>query len=88
MKSNRVFHNTVDHQKWYVEVLQDQDTAYAGTLYVYEGPDKSVGTLVHSETVPISYGAPFGPDTQDVAEWHDKTIDVIDHPEKRKVVTS
>lgn len=44
-------------------------------LVVMDGP---TGVLVLSETVPLYYGAQFGPDVADVAEWQDKAVAAVE----------
>jgi len=46
---------------------------YTGQLKVQDGDN-----LMLDETVGLSFGAIFGPDTGDVQDWQEKCINVID----------
>jgi len=36
------------------------------------------GKVIHSEPVDLAYGAPFGPDAADVADWQEKALSIVD----------
>ena len=36
------------------------------------------GDVLHEEHVPLAYGAMFGPDVDDVADWQAKTVLIVD----------
>lgn len=75
-----IWSSTVDGGTWNVAVVQSGDDPYRGDLTV---SDKE-GNKVHHQTVSISYGAQWGPDVDDIAEWQAIALDVIDNPEKRE----
>lgn len=79
---SEVWANTVDGGRWSVRVDGDDADPYKGTLTVADDQ----GAVVHREAVGISYGAPFGADAFDVEEWTTRCLDVIDNPDKRKVM--
>ena len=37
------------------------------------------GEQLHEQRVPLAYGAIFGPDMDDVAEWQGLTVDIVDN---------
>jgi hypothetical protein len=45
---------------------------------------KSTGTLLWETGVNLSYGAAFGPDVYDVAEWEAMCLDFVDNIDKVK----
>lgn len=36
------------------------------------------GERLHEERVPLAYGALFGPDIDDLAQWQETTINIVD----------
>jgi hypothetical protein len=72
---SEVWDQTVDDGRFRCYVEQDPDNAYRGELIVLLA---ETGTVIHAESVGIAYGAPFGPDVDDVGAWQDKCITVID----------
>lgn len=50
---------------------------YLGELYVFDHDKKD--KQIACWPVGLSYGAMFGPDIADVAEWEEKVIDFIDN---------
>lgn len=48
---------------------------YTGQLKVL---DTETNLVLLDEEVRLSYGASFGPDASDVADWRDKIIAVVD----------
>jgi hypothetical protein len=65
---------TVDNGRFRCTVEQTGD-GYQGTLKVVV---VSTGDVLLQEEVGVSYAARFGPDVADVAEWQEKSIQVID----------
>ena len=57
-------------------VRTGEDTERAGYLRVFDN-DKDL-KCVFEETVGLSYGAQFGPDVADVADWEDKVLNFVD----------
>jgi hypothetical protein len=74
--------NSVDGGKYVAYV--EYDGTHAGWLIVKEGDGPS-GVVIHREPTGIYYGAIFGPDMDDVARWSERTLEVIDNPELRRV---
>ncbi|MEW6635469.1 MAG: hypothetical protein AB1425_01495 [Actinomycetota bacterium] len=54
----------------YVERTDD----YTGVLKIAMGEE-----VLHSEEVALAYGALFGPDVDDVADWQERAVRVVDH---------
>lgn len=75
-----IWENTLDNNTWKAKVVGVAD--YTGELTVTE---VASGKVVHRETVGLSYGALFGPDTSDVINWENRVVDVVDNPEKCSV---
>lgn len=48
---------------------------YQGILKVTDTRD---GSVLLEETVAVSYGAVFGPDMADVADWQDRAVQAVD----------
>lgn len=57
--------------KWNCVVTRTAE--YSGQLTVSDREE-----TILSETVPLAYGAAFGPDISDVATWQDMCVDVVD----------
>ncbi len=70
-----IYRSTVDDAAWLMVVEATEDK-YKGVLKVTNMADPSVVLL--EEEVGLSYGAMFGPDTEDVAAWGQMTIAAID----------
>lgn len=69
-----VWRGTVDGEKFVVQVDRT-DNSHVGRLFVKEiASDETLLT----EDVGLMYGAQFGPDVSDVAEWQAKSLPVID----------
>jgi hypothetical protein len=77
--ADTVWSNTVDNHRYYCRVTRKSE--YVGTLQVADAD----GALIHEEDVGLAYGAPFGPDVDDVAAWQDRCVEVIDDPNKRMI---
>jgi hypothetical protein len=54
--------------KYLIEVNRTGD-GYSGTFTIKDMKTKEV---LHTESVTISYGARFGPDVMDVADWEER----------------
>ncbi len=61
-------------QRYQIEVQGIADRHAQLLIFDHENAD----ALLFSETVPLAYGALFGPDIQDVEDWKDKAIAFID----------
>ena len=71
-----VWENTVDGNTWRCWVTRDPASPdYRGRLRVAR---VSTGEVIRDELVGLAYGAIFGPDVDDVAQWHDKALESID----------
>lgn len=70
MEHNVVWTSTLDG-KYEVTVTRSDD--YVGELTISEGD-----LVLHRETVGLSYGATFGPDVADVAEWQRIAVEFAD----------
>lgn len=51
--------------------------SHSGTLYIFDH-DKNFKEIARWD-VGLSYGAQFGPDVADVAEWEEQVSDFIDN---------
>lgn len=65
-----IWESTMD-SKYDVKVIGDGD--YKGKLQIYEGEK-----LLMEEPVGLAYGAIFGPDIDDVAQWQERAIEFVD----------
>lgn len=70
MQHNVVWTSTLDG-KYEITVTRSDD--YLGELTVSQGD-----LVLHRETVGLSYGAIFGPDVADVAEWQRIAVEFAD----------
>lgn len=68
-----IWSDTVD-DRWLVKVIRTSDRT--GTLVIQDRANED--KIIHEESVGLSYGAIFGPDTDDVASWQDRAIKIID----------
>jgi hypothetical protein len=68
-----VWQATVDRGTWSCQVVGTGE--YRGVLTVTRVRD---GKEILQQEVGLSYGAVFGPDVADVAEWQDLSITAID----------
>lgn len=68
-------------QRWQVEVRRADGDAgtYHGILCIFDHTYDD--RLVHQQPVGLSYGATFGADMQDVADWQAIACDVVDNLE-------
>ncbi len=75
-----VWQNTIDANTWSAEVVRvSEGTAQLSVTEV------ATGQVVHAERVGLAYGAIFGPDVDDLRQWQDRVIAVIDDPSLRSV---
>ncbi len=72
--AERLWENTVDQPVAYVVYVEHTADAYRGEL-VAETVD---GTELLREPVGISFGGPFGPDVDDVADWRARGMAAIE----------
>lgn len=70
MQDNVVWTSTLD-RRYEVTVTRSGD--YYGELAVSEG-----NQILHRESVGLSYGAIFGPDVADVADWRRIAAEFVD----------
>ncbi|MCK9532881.1 MAG: hypothetical protein M0R77_20555 [Gammaproteobacteria bacterium] len=57
--------------KW--DCIVTRVSEYQGRLIVSDKDE-----IILNESVPLAYGAAFGPDIDDVAQWQDKCVEVVD----------
>lgn len=61
-----------------LQIQQEKyDPDYQGVLCIFEQTDDK--QLLYFEKVILAYGAPFGPDVDDVTAWQEKVLDFIDN---------
>ncbi|HKU24530.1 MAG TPA: hypothetical protein VJQ54_03605 [Candidatus Sulfotelmatobacter sp.] len=70
MQDNVVWTSTLDG-RYKVTVTRTGD--YHGELTISEGDQ-----VLHREPVGLSYGAIFGPDVSDVADWQQIAVEFVD----------
>ena len=70
---NVVWENTIDQGTFAVRV--DRKDRYTGQLKVAVA---ATGEVLLDEEVTLAYGAIFGPDVADLAEWKERGIEVVD----------
>ena len=70
MQDNVVWTSTLDG-RYKVTVTRTDD--YHGELTISEG-----NQVLHRESVGLSYGAIFGPDLADVADWRRIAVEFVD----------
>ncbi len=70
MQDNVVWTSTLD-KRYEVTVTRGDD--YHGELTISEG-----NQVLHREAVGLSYGAIFGPDVADVADWRRIAVAFVD----------
>lgn len=63
-------------KRYLVEVRRSKRGTYTADLFIFDCCD-NYKELKHFE-VGLSYGARFGPDAADIAEWRGKVADFID----------
>ena len=55
------------------DVYVERSGYYTGVLRIARGEE-----ILHAEEVALAYGALFGPDVGDVADWQERAIEVVD----------
>jgi hypothetical protein len=68
---NKIWENRLDDK--YDVFVEGVEDGYKGFFVIMEGDIELL-----REEVSISYGAKFGPDVADVAEWEQRCVDFID----------
>lgn len=71
---NVVWASRLDN-RYLIEVVVDESNPYTGWLRVFD--KERDFEVLFDEPTGIAYGAPFGPDTDDVARWQERTIELI-----------
>lgn len=61
--------------RFQVDVIRDVEGP-AGKLLIFDTGDGD--REIHSESVAFLYGAQFGPDVSDVADWQDRAIKAVE----------
>jgi hypothetical protein len=72
-----VYENTLDNNTWTVKVVRVRP--YEGTLTITKVASSEE---IHSQPVTLAYDAAFGPDVDDVADWQEIAIKVVDGHEQ------
>lgn len=67
-----IWENTLD-QRYHCTVTRN--AVYSGQLKIY---DEKLNKVLCDEEVRLSYGAAFGPDVEDVRDWQDRIIEIVD----------
>lgn len=70
MQDNVVWTSTLDGR---YEITVSRTDDYHGELTISEGD-----LVLHRESVGLSYGAIFGPDVADVADWQRIAVEFVD----------
>lgn len=68
-----IWQQTLDDGAFTMRVMRIDEGTGLLQVFVTEGERK-----LHEEQVPLAYGARFGPDMDDVAEWQEITIAHVD----------
>ena len=71
---NVVYDNTLDGGRYRLRVIH-QDNGGGYLTVTQEAEEK----LLYACEVPLAYGAIFGPDASDVAEWQEIAIKIVDN---------
>lgn len=75
-----VWQQTLDQGAYTLRVTRaDEDTAL---LQVIDNETEEV--ILTKDRLPLAYGARFGPDVDDVAEWQAMTIEAVDDHNQQK----
>ena len=69
-----VWHSKLDN-RYLIEVQRTSSHKGALRVFDHQKRDKEI----FSCNVSLLYGAPFGPDISDVADWQNKIVDFIDN---------
>ncbi len=67
-----IWRGSVDGGQFEVSVTRTGEST--GTLLILT----ATGEVLLTESVGLMYGAQFGPDVDDVAEWRERAIEIID----------
>lgn len=78
---SKIWTNMID-KKYDVYVERDSSSTHSGTLKV-----ELNGSVIFSTPVSISYGAAFGPDASDVADWSNRACEAVDAYEAKQSVS-
>ena len=62
--------------RYKIEVVRKEEENYRGDFLIFDG--QANDALIHEEEVGVSYGAAFGPDAMDVAQWQDRAATIVD----------
>jgi len=68
-----IWQQTLDDGRFTMRVTRVDESIGLLQVFVTEGERK-----LHEEQVPLAFGAVFGPDMDDVAEWQEITIAQVD----------
>lgn len=71
MSEDTIWESTVDDGRYHASVVQQPGEK--AHLVLREGDE-----VLLDEVVSLAYGAIFGPDVDDVAQWQERVIEVID----------
>lgn len=69
---NVIWDATLDNR---YECSVERISEYGGNLRVF---DIKTSSVLLEEEVPLAYGAKFGPDMEDIIQWQNKVVDLID----------
>jgi len=67
-----IWQNTLD-QRYYCTVTRNAE--YSGQLKIY---DEELKKVLCDEEVRLSYGSVFGPDADDLRDWEERIISIVD----------
>jgi len=70
MTNNRIWAAKLDD---HYDVIVDRIGAHTATLKVMDGDN-----ILYQQNVALAYGAQFGPDVGDIAEWQEIAADTVD----------
>lgn len=69
-----IWQSGIDNGAWRADVTGTEDTSI-GVLRIYDG---KTGEQRFEQSVPLAYGAIFGPDVDDVYQWQKTILNWID----------
>ena len=64
-------------RRYKIEVFREATDKYKGNIFIYDS--QNADKLIFSGETTISFGAQFGPDVLDIAQWQGLAIRVIDN---------
>lgn len=70
--TDTIWENTLDER---YKCSVTRNSQYSGQLKIF---DTELNKVLCDEEVNLSYGAAFGPDVDDVREWQDRIIEIVD----------